>query len=133
MKQIVAAIIEMLQNPHFTKLISMPHFYQYIMDGLFTHFFPDTDDTTTVYNKKDIEFFLTFANEQNSLKDTAHPDDQSKNLIYFSKLKFYLDRILCKGWNGGGTHARPLTFYKSEVNVNTILASYIIIHFYMCT
>ena len=115
----------MLQNPQFTKLTtSMPQFYHYIMEGLFTHFFPDTGDSTTVYSKEDIEFFLVFANEQNSLEDitqTIHPYDQS---IYFSKLKFYLDRILCRGWNNNGTDARPLNFYNLEVNSN-IVASYI--------
>ena len=82
------------------------------MEGLFNHFF---SDTMSIYNMEDVEFFLMFANEQNTLKDiqTIHPDDQS---VCFSKLKFHLDKILHKGWNDSETVAKPMTFYKLEVN-----------------
>ena len=93
----------------------MPQLYQYVVEGLFNHFF---SDTMSVYNVEDVEFFLMFANEQNTLKDvqTIHPDNQSGNLICFSKLKFHLDKILRKGWNDSKTDAKPMTFYKLEVN-----------------
>lgn len=71
LKQIVIALNLMLQNSQFTKLISVPQFYQYIMEGLFTHFFPDTNDPTCVYGKEDVEFFLMFANDQSTLEDVT--------------------------------------------------------------
>ena len=109
----------------------MPYFYQYVMEGLFTHFFPDTNDPESVYNKDDIEFFLSFANKQSALKDitqSTHMDNQSR--IRFSKLKIFLDRILCKGWNKDGINAEPMSFYKLEVNNsnNTFIIIYIIFH-----
>lgn len=110
----------LLQNPQFTKLISVPHFYKHIIDGLLAHFFPDTNDSTSIYIKEDIEFFLTFANEQNLLEDAIDPDDQSKSVVHFSKYKFYLDRILCKGWNNSGTDVSLLPSYKLEVNSKRI-------------
>jgi len=106
----------MLQSPQFTKIISTQQLYQFVMEGLFTHFFPDTNDPGAVYNKEDIVFFLTCANEPNKLKGYIQQDDQSKNLISLSKFKYHLDRILCKGWSKNGTVAKPLIFYKSEVN-----------------
>ena len=98
----------------------MPQLYQHIMEGLFIHFFPDTDDSKVVYSKEDIKFFLTFANEQHKWEDhaeTFHQDNKSDNLISLSKFKFHLDRILCKGWSKSGTSAKPLTFYKLEVKI----------------
>ena len=88
------------------------------MEGLFAHFFPAANEPISVYSKEDITFFLEFANEQNTLKEliqTIHPDKQSKTLIYLSKFKFHLERILCKGWNKNGMFAKPLNFYKNEV------------------
>ena len=116
LKQIVIALNLMLKNSQFTKL---PQFYQCIMEGLFTHFFPDTNDPTCVYSKEDVEFFLMFANDQSTLKDvteTVYPVDQYP---CFSKLKFYLDRILCKGWSKDELYAKPTNFYKLEVSNNT--------------
>ena len=126
----VIALYVMLQNSQFIKLISVPQFYQCIMEGLFTHFFPDTNDPTCVYSKEDVEFFLTFANDQSTLKDVTQPVDQYQNLICFSKLKFYLDRILCKGWNENEIYAKPANFYKLEVN-NNIYHFYYIYHLYI--
>ena len=104
----------MLQNSQLSKLIPMPQFYQHVMEGIFTHFFPDTDDSTsvTVYSKDDVEFFYKFANEQNTLKDAnqiIHTDNQSKTFICFSKLKPFLDRILCKGWTKNGHDTKHMT------------------------
>ena len=97
------------------------------MEGLFTHFFPDTNDPASVYNKDNIEFFLTFVIEQSTLKDITQSINQSR--ICFSKLKMFLDRILCKGWNKNGIDAEPMSFYKLEVNNNTIFTTiYIIFH-----
>ena len=110
MKQIVSSFHLMLQSPQFATIISMLQLYQHVMEGLFTHFFPDTG---VVYSKEDIEFFLTFANEQNDLKETIY---QVENRISLSKFKFHLDRILSKGWSKNGILAKPLNFYKSEVN-----------------
>lgn len=101
LEQIVTSFHTMLQSPQFTK-DSITLLYQFVMDGLFTHFFPDTSDSKAIYNKEDIEFFLTFANKQSES-------------ISLSKFKFHLDRILCKGWSKSGTIAKPLTFYKLEV------------------
>ena len=124
MKEIVTAFNMTLQNSQLSKLISIPQFYQHVMEGIFTHFFPDTDDST-VYSKDDIEFFFKFANGQNTLKDVnqiIYTDDQSKSFICFSKLKPFLDRILCKGWTKNGNNAQHMTFYKLEVNnLNSIL------------
>lgn len=92
------------------------------MEGLFTHFFPDTNDPTCVYGKEDVEFFLMFANDQSTLEDvteTICPVDRYKNVLCFSKLKFYLDRILCKGWSKNEIYAKPTNFYKLEVSSNT--------------
>ena len=111
---------KMLESPQFNKLASIPQLYQYVMEGLFTHFFPDTNNSATVYSKEDIKFFLTFANEQNKWKSYIEAIYQFENLINISKFKFYLDRILCKGWNKSGTIAKPLTFYKLEVNNNSV-------------
>ena len=116
LKQIVLSFHMMLQSPQFAAIIQMPQLYQHIMEGLFTHFFPDTGDPAAVYSKEDIEFFLTFANEQK----TIYQDDG--NLISLSKFKFHLDRILCKGWSKNGTFAKPLTFYKLEVNIDSIFS-----------
>ena len=109
----------MLESPQFNKTVSIPQVYQHVMEGLFTHFFPDT---TTVYSKEDIEFFLSFANEQYKWKAYIEAIYQSENLINISKFKFYLDRILCKGWSKSGTIAKPLTFYKLEVNNSNIFS-----------
>ena len=114
LKQIVSSFHLMLQSPQFATIAQMPQLYQHIMEGLFTHFFPDTGDPAAVYSKEDIEFFLAFANEQHNWKETIYQDD--KNVISLSKFKFHLDRILCKGWSKNGTSAKPLTFYKLEVN-----------------
>ena len=125
----------MLQSPQFTKIISMPQLYQHIMEGLFIHFFPDTDDSKVVYSKEDIEFFLTFANEQHKWKGHAqkfHQDDRSKNLISFSKFKFHLDRILCKGWSESGPTAKPLNCYKLEVKDSKMLMSTYILLVQVC-
>lgn len=107
----------MLESPQFNKIVSIPQLYQHVMEGLFTHFFPDT---ATVYSKEDIGFFLSFANEQNKWKTYIEAIYQSENIINISKFKFYLDRILCKGWSKSGAIAKPLTFYKSEVNNSNI-------------
>lgn len=104
----------MLQSPQFAAIVQMP---QHIMEGLFTHFFPDTANPSAVYSKEDIEFFLTFANEQ----EIICQDDG--NLMSLSKFKFHLDRILCKGWSKNGAVAKPLTFYKLEVNSNSVFSS----------
>ena len=114
---------KMLESPQFNKLASIPQLYQYVMEGLFTHFFPDTNNSTTVYSKEDIKFFLTFANEQNKWKSCIEAIYQFENLINISKFKFYLDRILCKGWSKSGTIAKPLTFYKLEVNNNSVFSN----------
>ena len=98
----------------------MPQLYQHIMEGLFTHFFPDTGDS---YSKEDIEFFLAFTNEQdkqNAYNQAVQQDDQAKKFISLSKFKFHLDRILCKGWSKNRAAAKPLTFYKLEVNNNSV-------------
>ena len=125
MKEIVTAFNSMLQKSQFSTVISIPQFYQHVMEGIFTHFFPDRDNSTsvTLYNKDDIEFFLKFANGQSTLMDVnqiIYRDNQSKNFICFSRLKLFLDRILCNGWSKNDT--KHMTFYKSEVsNLNTIL------------
>lgn len=122
----------MLQSPQFHETISVPQLYQHVIEELFAHFFPDTNDPKIVYSKEDVEFFLLFANEQNKWKIQIHGvyHDQSENLINSSKLKFYLDRILCRGWSGNGTIAKPLTFYKSEVSIMMLLVfSNFIVHF----
>ena len=109
----------MLQNPEFAKIVSIPQSYQHIMEGLFIHFFPDTNDSTVVYTKEDVGFYLSFSNEQSKWKvhvQTISQNHQSENLISSSKFKFHLDRILCKGWSDNATNANPLTFYKSEVH-----------------
>ena len=113
-----------MESPQFAKLISMPQLYQHIMEGLLTHFFPDTDDSGEVYNKQDVQFFLSFANEQYKQKahdQTFHQDDKLQNFIILSKFKFHLDKILHKGWSKNGVVAKPLTFYKLEVNNNSII------------
>ena len=99
----------------------MPQLYQHIMEGLFTHFFPDTSDPRAVYDKQDVQFFLAFANDQYKQKTHNQKDDKSQNFINLSKFKFHLDRILCKGWSKNGVVAKPLTFYKLEVNNNSII------------
>lgn len=93
----------------------MPQFYRHIMEGLFNHFFPDTDDHMSVYSKEDADFFLTFVNEQSIFPTAIHSDDQPRSIV-FSKLKIYLDRILCRGWKENGIDAKPLNFYKSDVS-----------------
>ena len=136
LKQIVIALNLMLQNTQFTKLISVPQFYQSIMEGLFTHFFPDTNDPTCVYSKEDVEFFLMFANDQSTLKDVTemvYPVDQHQDLLCFSRLKFYLDRILCKGWNKNEMYAKPTKFYKLEVSNKTYHFYYNLhLHIFTC-
>ena len=107
-----------IQSPQFTELISIPHLYQKIMEDLFAHFFTDS---TVMYSKEDIEFFMTFTNEQDILRIPLHSDDQPQNLLNLSKFKIYLDRILCKGWSESGAAADPLEFYKLEVNHNLVL------------
>jgi len=119
LKQIVTAFETVLQDTQSIKLISIKQYYQYVVEDLFAHFFPATNEPISVYSKEDIEFFLMFANQQNTLKDlipTVHPDDHSKSHINLSKFKFYLDRILCKGWSENELVAKPLAFYKLEVN-----------------
>ena len=113
----------LLENSQFTDLMSIPLLYQNVIEGLFIHYFPDTNDSKAVYNKKDIEFFLLFANEQNKWKvhvQTGHQNDLSDNFIGLSKFKFFLDRILCKGWCNNGEVAKPMTFYKLEVSNNSL-------------
>ena len=124
LKEIVSSFHIMLHSPQFTKVVSVSQLYQHIMEGLFSHFFPDTGDSKAVYSKKDIEFFLTFANEQDKQKahnQTLCQDDQSANSISLSKFKFHLDRILCKGWSKSEVVAKPLTFYKLEVKSDIVI------------
>ena len=107
----------MIPSPQFIELISTPQLYQRIMEGLFTHFFPDSALT---YNQEDIKFFIAFTNGQKALRILINPlhSDQPQNLFNLSKFKSCLDRILCKGWNEGGAAADPLEFYKSDVSSN---------------
>ena len=124
LKEIVSSFHIMLHSPQFTKVVSVSQLYQHIMEGLFSHFFPDTGDSKAVYSKEDIEFFLTFANEQDKQKthnQTLCQDDQSANSISLSKFKFHLDRILCKGWSKSEVVAKPLTFYKLEVKSDIVI------------
>ena len=72
---------------------------------------------------EDVEFFLMFANKQNT-------DNPSGSRICFSKLKFYLDKILCKGWNNSETDAKPMTLYNLEVN-NNIIPLYHVYHLHI--
>ena len=116
----------MLQNPEFSKLNSIPQFYQYVMEGILTHFFPDTDSSSsvTVYNKDDIEFFLKFANGQSAFNDVnqiVHRDTQAPKSICLSKLKLFFNRILCKGWTMNEDIDEQMTFYKLEVSNLVIL------------
>ena len=110
----------MIESSQFNKIVSIPQLYQHVTEGLFTHFFPDTDNSTIVYSQEDVQFFLSFANDQTKWKTYIEAIYQSDNLINISKFKFYLDKILCKGWSKSGTIAKPLTFYKLEVNNNSI-------------
>ena len=106
----------MIQSPQFVELISTPQLYQKIMEGLFTHFFPDS---ASMYSKEDIEFFMAFTNEKNALRiliNPLHSDDQPQNQLNLSKFKNCLDRTLCKGWSESGAAADPLEFYKLEVS-----------------
>lgn len=115
LKQVVTSVNAIIQDSQFTKLFSSSQSYHQIIEGLFAYFFPDS---ATMYSKGDIEFFLTFTNEQDALKDCVqsfHSDNQSLNIINLSKFKFHLDKILCKGWSKGGAHANPLDCYKLEV------------------
>ena len=110
----------MIQSPQFIEVISTTQLYQKIMEGLFTHFFPDS---VLMYSKEDIEFFMAFTNDQNALKiliNPLHSDDQPQNIINLSKFKNCLDRILCKGWSESGAPADPLEFYKFEVSSNFV-------------
>ena len=127
LNQIVSSFHVMLQSPQFAAVVSMPQLYQHVMEGLFTHFFPEISDRTAVYSKEDIEFFLTFANEQNNWKEAVY---QNNNLISLSKFKFHLDRILCKGWSKNGASAKPLTFYKLEVSSDSVSISRCILFLY---
>ena len=108
----------MIQSPQFIELISTPQLYQRIMEGLFTHFFPDS---ALMYSQEDIEFFIAFTNDQKALRiliNPLHSDDEPQNLLNLSKFKSCLDRILCKGWSESGAAADPLEFYKSDVSSN---------------
>ena len=103
LEQIMTSLNAMIEGPQFSELISTP---QKITEALYMHFFPDS---ALMYSKRDIEYFLTFTNEQSS-------DVQPQNPLNLSKLKIFLDRILCKGWSKSGAVANPLDFYKLEVN-----------------
>ena len=116
LKQIVTSLTAMIQGPQFIELISTPLLYQKITEGLYMHFFPDY---ALMYSKRDIEFFLTFTNEQDTLRKLIErlcSDDRPQDPLNLSKLKIFLDRILCKGWSKSGAVANPLDFYKLEVN-----------------
>ena len=99
----------MIQEQQFSGLLSSSQSYHQIIEGLFAYFFPDS---ASAYSKGDIEFFLTFINEQEPL----HSDNQPQNIINLLKFKFCLNRILCKGWSKSGAHANPLDCYKLEVH-----------------
>ena len=117
MEQIVSSLHELLQGPQF---VSISQFFQHVTEGLFAHFFHD--NSTAVYSKEDIKFFLSYVKEQNEWKENIM--QHSENLISMSKLKLYLDRILRKGWGKSTINAEPLNFYKSEVSNNYVLYLY---------
>lgn len=108
LKKIVSSFDAMIQGPQF-EVISIPHLYQHIIEGFFTHFFPESG---SVYSKSDIEFLLLYINQQDKLRSS---NNQSQSLINPAKFKLHLDRILCKGWSNSGASADPLFFYKVEV------------------
>lgn len=125
LEQIVTSFHTILESSLFPKTISIPQLYKHIMEGLFIHFFPDTNNCKAVYNKEDIEFFLSFVNEQNKWKaimQKFYENVPSGSLISLSKFKFHLDRILCRGWSHSKTNAKPLTFYQLEVSHNDIFS-----------
>ena len=108
----------MMQSPQFEE-VKKEQSYYHILEGLISHFFPETD---SLYCKEDVEYFISFANKQTTWKhsvQTGHVaesnDSVLDNCISLSKFKFHLDKILCKGWSKNGKASKPLNLYKLEV------------------
>jgi len=88
--------------------------YQHITDGLFSQFFPEGGNS--VYFEEDVKFFVNYVNKEASLTQEFSSDDKNRGCISLSKLKFHLNKILCKGWaNNEAPTAKPLNVFKLEV------------------
>jgi len=114
----------MMQSPQFEEVVKK-QLHHYILEGLISHFFPDIDSS---YCKEDIEYFVSFANKQVTWKHSfqkQHVTESSDLLlgkcISLSKLKFHLDKILCKGSSKSGKVSKPINLYKLEVICDAIL------------
>ena len=106
--------------------------YQHITDGLFTQFFPESDNS--VYCEEDVKFFVNYVNKETFLPQKLSLDDENHSFISLAKFKFHLNKILCRGWSTNEATAKPLNFYKLEVSKHLIFCNdEFILEFIPCT
>lgn len=90
--------------------------YQHITDGLLSQFFQESNNA--VYSEEDVKYFINHVNKNIFLSRKLSSDEKDCNCISLSKLKFHLNKVLCKGWSDNEATAKPLNFYKLEVSMH---------------
>jgi len=69
LKHIVECFNGLLQGQQFTEIIKK-RLHHHLLEGIISHFFPERNKFEPPYSKEDVMYFVSFASEQTSWKNS---------------------------------------------------------------